>query len=125
MDTLDRIALRITEKGWSKSEFLRRMDMTTGTFADWRSGRSSSYEKHISRIAEVLDTSVEYLQGKTDQKEKTPVDPAIINEIAKMLRELGVEREDGSVDERRLRLIANYIRASLPLLTENPKVTED
>lgn len=64
MDILARIDLLLSEKGWSRSELLRRIDLTPGMFERWKRNQASP-EKHLPRIAEELDTSIAYLRGES------------------------------------------------------------
>lgn len=67
MNTLEKIEVLIKEMGWSKSEFLRRINLPNSTFTDWKAGRHKSYEKHLPEIAKTLLTTEDYLLGKTDK----------------------------------------------------------
>lgn len=74
LDTLTRIENLIKEKGWSKSEFLRRLGLPTNAFGEWKRGKHKSYIKHIEKIAIVLDTTSDYLLCKTDDPSPTPLE---------------------------------------------------
>lgn len=69
MDTLDRIEDLIHQRGWSRSEFCRRMDLPNNTLAVWRRGLNRSWEKHLEKIARVLGTTPAYLRGETGDPE--------------------------------------------------------
>jgi len=66
MDILDRIDLLRIERGWSKSELLRRVGLPNNAIAEWAKGRNRSYLKHLSKIADALGTSSEFLRGETE-----------------------------------------------------------
>lgn len=42
--------------------------MTKNTFTNWKSCRNTSYKKYLPEIAEFLGVSVDYLLGKTENK---------------------------------------------------------
>ena len=65
LNALNRIDRLRSEKGWSRSELLRRIGLSTTAFHDWKNGKSSP-EKHLTKIAKELDTTVSYLRGETD-----------------------------------------------------------
>ena len=39
---------------------------------NWKNGRNKSYRGYVSQMADYFDVSLDYLMGKSDQKEKTP-----------------------------------------------------
>ena len=51
-------------------EFAKLVGVSDDTASDWRRRRSASYTKRLTKIAEVLGTSVEYLL--TGEKEPAP-----------------------------------------------------
>lgn len=72
MEVLHRITTLIRHNGWSEREFLRRLGMNEGALRDWRSGKSSTYKKHLNRIAAILGTSTDYLSGETENPHEQP-----------------------------------------------------
>lgn len=65
MSYYDRVLPLIKAKGWSKSEFERRIGKSTGTLNAWRTGNASP-EKYLPKVAEVLNTTEAYLRSETD-----------------------------------------------------------
>jgi len=65
MGILDRMDGLRKERGWSRSELLRRVGLPNNAMAEWAKGRNRSYLKHLGKIAEALGTSAEYLRGET------------------------------------------------------------
>lgn len=109
MDTLLRIQNRIKEKGWSGREFARRTGLSVNTMAEWRAGRNQSYLKHLPKIAEVLEVSVAYLLGETD--EPTPAIPIRDKDIDFKNLEIAVHRgELEDLTEEEKEQIAAFIR---------------
>lgn len=55
----------------SLKDFAESIGLKSGNvIADWVSGRSKSYKKKLHEISDKYNVSVEWLEGKTDQKEK-------------------------------------------------------
>lgn len=69
---IERIKLLLKEKGIKQKYLFEQIGMSPVLFRDWKAGKSKPTDSVIHRIAEVLDTTPEYLLGKTDKKEKTP-----------------------------------------------------
>ena len=71
MDTVDRIFDMLDKMPIEQQEFAKRVGVSDDTASNWRRRKSASYAKYLSKIAEVLGTSVEYLlMGK--EKEPAP-----------------------------------------------------
>ena len=69
-DIAERIFNLLKEKGIEQKKFATLIGTTDKTVSAWKNERSASYNKKLSQIAEVLDTSVEYL---LNGEEKGPV----------------------------------------------------
>lgn len=61
MDTVDRIFELVDQKYKEQRFFAADLGTTPSMVSQWRKRKSASYQKHISNIAELLDTTVEYL----------------------------------------------------------------
>lgn len=61
----------LDKQGKSQKNLTDYLGITQNAFTDWKSGRIKSYRKHLSKIAEFLNVSVDYLLGK-EQEKKTP-----------------------------------------------------
>lgn len=70
MNTLNIILELLSSKGISDQKFLYDLGFNRTLLSDWKSGKSKSYLKHISRIAEYFNVSTDYLLGN-EQKEKS------------------------------------------------------
>ncbi len=66
MDTLYKILDLLWKSGLSETEFCQKAGINRSAVTDWKKGKTKSYKKHLSKIAEVLDTDVEYLLGSED-----------------------------------------------------------
>lgn len=66
-------------KHGAKADFARSLGFKSGAIvSDWESGKSDSYKNYLSQISALYNVSVEWLQGKTEDKsiKETP-DPEI------------------------------------------------
>ncbi len=61
MDTVDRIFSLLELKGIEQKVFAKSIGTTPQVVSGWKSGDLKSYQKYLPQIAEVLDTSVDYL----------------------------------------------------------------
>lgn len=61
MDIVDRIFELADAKFGEQQKFAHAMHTTPSVISAWRMRKSTSYNKRITQIADVLDTSVEYL----------------------------------------------------------------
>lgn len=68
MDTVDRIFDALDRLPMEQQEFARLVGVSDDTASDWRRRRSGSYTKRLTKIAEVLGTSVEYLLTGAEKK---------------------------------------------------------
>jgi transcriptional regulator with XRE-family HTH domain len=63
-----------SSKGVTKKFIADKLGRLPAICQDWKYGKSSPNADQLKIIAEILDTTPEYLTGKSDQKEK-PVEP--------------------------------------------------
>lgn len=66
-------------KHGAKADFARALGFKSGAIvSDWESGKSDSYKNYLYQISALYHVSVEWLQGKTEDKsiKETP-DPKI------------------------------------------------
>ena len=64
MDTLDRIIMLIKEHGITQQQFLKDVGLNKTALSDWKKGVNASYKKHINKIADYFNVSVDYLLGR-------------------------------------------------------------
>lgn len=70
MDTVDRI-FELADKKFSQKEFALALGVKPQRISEWKRGISSSYQKYLPEIAEVLGTTTEYLLTGNGPKYKT------------------------------------------------------
>lgn len=84
MDTVDRLFELADKKFKEQKEFAAAVGVTASVVSEWRRRKSASWQKHLSKIAILLDTSTEYLlNGSRD------FDPAnLSSEDEEILRQI-------------------------------------
>ena len=70
MDTVDRI-FELADKKFSQKEFALALGVKPQRISEWKRGISSSYQKYLPEIAELLGTTTEYLLTGNGPKYKT------------------------------------------------------
>ena len=84
------------QKGVTKKFIADKLHRAPAICTDWKLGKSSPNQDQMRIIADVLDTTVEYLDGQTDQKEKpsggVPKGLDKLIEIGKRLSDEQLER---------------------------------
>lgn len=70
MANITKIEALIKEKGWSNSYFCSLLNKNRGWIRDWKRGVGLPDENTLQTIADKLDTTVDYLTDKTEQKNK-------------------------------------------------------
>ena len=110
MDTLTIILNLMQTKKCDNQTLATALNLNRQVVTDWRAGRSKSYTKYLPQIADYFGVSVDYLLGKTEQKEKLtadggePVDPKL-REALKIMSELPPERQAEAMNY--LRFLSN------------------
>ena len=87
MDTpVSRILDKMKEKGLDQKTFAKEIGVRAPAITEWKKGTSSSYTKFLPQIAQVLDTSVEYLMtGESIKKQPTGGPDGLSKEEADLL----------------------------------------
>ncbi len=70
MVDLNRIKEVAKIKGWSMSFLCKKLDLSASYFTDVRNGKTVISDERTAIIADLLNTTPEYLKGETDIKEK-------------------------------------------------------
>lgn len=70
---VDRIKALAKEKGITLAFICSRLGVRRQYFSDVQAGKSSISEERLKIVADILDTTPEYLRGETDKKEKPDV----------------------------------------------------
>lgn len=75
MSTIDRVLQLTKEKGISQAFICGKLGLRRTYLSEVRMGKDSLPDDRLAIIADILDTTPEYLKGETDVKEKTPAEP--------------------------------------------------
>lgn len=70
MADLSRIKEACKANGWSISFLCRKLGLSASYFADVKNGKTKISDDRLAIIADILNTTPEYLKGETDIKEK-------------------------------------------------------
>ncbi|WP_195201356.1 helix-turn-helix domain-containing protein [Faecalispora jeddahensis] len=70
MLNIPKIEALIKEKGWSNSYFCSLFGKNPGWIKDWKRGKGLPDENTLQIISDKLNTTVDYLTDKTEQKNK-------------------------------------------------------
>lgn len=88
LETLDKITHLLNVQGKKQKELTDYIGVSKGTFTDWKSGKTVSYNRYLPKIAEFFDVSVDYLVGKDENPQKDSDD-----ELMEYLEELRMRPE--------------------------------
>ena len=98
-----------SNKGVSANAVAKELGIASGTVTAWKSGRVPHHGTLI-KIADYFGVSVDYLLGKTEQKEKPTAkggepNDVLFNEAAALMERLSPEAQDEAM--RYLRYLAS------------------
>lgn len=71
MNAGERIFYLLDEIGMEQKAFAAAIGTTDKTVSTWRTGRTKSYQKYLPQIAEVLNTSVNFILNGTEKEPTT------------------------------------------------------
>lgn len=84
MSTVDKIIALLGQRNKTQKELTDYLGIERSVFTTWKTGKSKSYTKYLPRIADFLNTTVEYLSNDNDE-ESPDEDLIILNRAAKKL----------------------------------------
>ena len=96
MCTLDIVKALLKSERKTQQELCQYLGVSKQAFTEWNGGRNTSYKKYLPQIAEFFGVSVDYLLGKTDQKEKPTAEGGLEQNTVRFLG------RDGKVLEKKL-----------------------
>ena len=67
MNTFDKIDALLKQQKKKQKQLTDFLDLNKNAYSDWKIGRTTSYTKHLSEIAEFFGVTVDYLLGKEDK----------------------------------------------------------
>ena len=82
--------------GWSLSFLASKLGLTASYFTDVKNGKTKIPEYRLIAIAELLNTTPEYLKGETDIKEKPAGNKAdeLDQEFSDLIAQLSPEQRE-------------------------------
>lgn len=94
-----RINSILAEKGIKKKDFFEACDITSATYSQWNTGKTTPRTKNLEVVAKYLGANVEYLQTGLGEKEKPTGKNAdrLDKELVRLLCEMD---EDGLAQVR-------------------------
>lgn len=69
MTTFERINMVLEDRGIVPAQMMKAIGASAGLFSQWRTGMQKPSADKVVKIADYLDCSVDYLLGRTDNKE--------------------------------------------------------
>lgn len=103
MGTLNKIIQILKERKIKQIELTNYLGVSKNIFTDWKSGRNTSYMKHLPKIAEFFNVSVDYLLGKETPAAENNFTYALYDELAHDLSEEQIQQ---------LKQFADFLRNS-------------
>ena len=82
---IPRLFQLMEEKNIKAAQITRDIGISSGNISDWKSGKAFPTKGILVSLADYLDTTPEYLTGKTDIKEKPSEDGELENNMVKFI----------------------------------------
>lgn len=67
MDTINKMIQLLNEKGHTQKELTDYLGIEKSVFSSWKNGKSQSYNKYLSKIAEFFNVSTDYLLNNDEK----------------------------------------------------------
>lgn len=100
---LNNILSLLKEQNKKQIDLTNYLGLTKNVFTEWKSGRATSYMKHLPKIAEFFGVSVDCLLGKTTPTVENSFTYALYNELAHDLSEDQIQQ---------LKQFADFLRSN-------------
>ena len=91
MSFIERLEIILSEKKISKSQLLSNLNLGKNQFTYWKNKNTIPNGFTVQAIADYLNVSVDYLLGKSEQKEKPSTDDEELNRLLKITDNLSDE----------------------------------
>ena len=93
MEVLDRILMLLKENNMQQKDLAKAIGLSSNALTGWKNGNNSSYIKHLPKIAEFLNVSVDYLLGnETESTNENDFTYALYDEITHDLSKEQIEQ---------------------------------
>ena len=100
---LNNIMSLLKKQNKKQIDLTNYLGLSKNIFSEWKSGRSTSYMKHLPTISEFFGVSVDYLLGKESSGAGNDFTYALYNELAHDLSESQLQQ---------LKQFADFLRNS-------------
>ena len=70
----ERLKTLRSEAKLTQKEIADKLNISQQAYANWEKGKTLPANKNLTKLSEMLNTSTDYLLGKTDQVKKSTVD---------------------------------------------------
>lgn len=94
MTTLERIFQLADRKFPEQQDFAHALGIKPSIVSQWKNGITKSYERRLHQIADVLDTTVEYLVSGDEKKPAAKDSSGREKEFAQLFEKLTPEQQD-------------------------------
>ena len=114
MDTIDRINLLLAKKGKTGADLNKAIGVSNAVYSQWNTRKSKPSKKSIAKVAEYLDTTVEYLLGdfpeQKSEKEKptTKIGDGFTKKEIELIQKLRAAKKEDQ-DPQKSFTIKSYI----------------
>ena len=102
--------------GWTQDQFADKLNMTPSDIGEYESGRNVLPSTVLAAIADLFDTSTDYLLGRADEPYNYPLLAASISkEDGELLRQFKARTESmfrqnvGNISEDQIRSVMRYM----------------
>ena len=92
MDVLNKIIELLNTQNKKQVELTNYLGISKNAFTNWKSGNNTSYMKHLPKIAEFFDVSVDYLLGNEVKPIENTFTYALYNEITHDLSQKQIDQ---------------------------------
>lgn len=89
---LNNIILLLKEQNKKQIDLTNYLGVSKNIFSEWKSNRSTSYNKHLPKIAEFFGVSTDYLLGRETPTTENNFTYAMYNELTHDLSEEQIEQ---------------------------------
>lgn len=101
MDAVNRLFALVDSKFPEQKDFAAQLGITPSIVSEWRRGKSESFtkQKYIGKIAEILNTTTEYILTGKEEKSPAPEGAGLTQEFARIFDQLSPQAQNEIIAE--------------------------
>lgn len=101
MNAVDRLFALVDSKFPEQKDFAAQLGITPSIVSEWRRGKSESFtkQKYIGKIAEILNTTTEYILTGKEEKSPAPEGAGLTQEFARIFDQLSPQAQNEIIAE--------------------------